>query len=45
MFEKEEDVADFLFFAQGNKLLLKTQAGGVIDGAELDDGDQLFRRG
>jgi len=45
VFEQEEDVADLFFFAQSHELLLQAQAGGVIDGAELDDGDQLFRRG
>jgi hypothetical protein len=40
VFEQEEDVADFFFLAQGNELLLQAKAGGVVDGSELDYGDQ-----
>jgi len=40
VFEQEQDVADFAVFAQGDELLLQSKAGGVVDGAELDDGDQ-----
>jgi hypothetical protein len=40
VFEEEEDVADFFFFAEGDELLLQSQARGVVDGAELEDGDQ-----
>ena len=40
VFEQQQDVADLLFFAQCDELLLQAQAGGVVDGAELDDGDQ-----
>ena len=36
MFEQEQDVADFVFFAQGDQLLLQAQAGRVVDSAELD---------
>lgn len=39
--KQEENVADFFFFAQGNELPLELEAGGVVDGAELDDGDQI----
>ena len=42
VFEQEQDVADFFFFAQGDELLLQAQAGGVVDGAELDDRDQIL---
>ena len=41
MFEQEQDVTDFSLFAQGYELLLQAQARGVIDGAELYDGDQI----
>ena len=37
VFEQEKDVADLFFFAQGDQLLLQAEAGGVVDGAELDD--------
>jgi hypothetical protein len=42
VFEQEEDVADFFFFAEGDQLLLELQAGGVVDGAELEDRDQIL---
>src|SRR5258708_18342334 len=42
MFEQEEDIADFFFFAQNYQLLLKAQASRVIDGAELEDGNHNF---
>jgi hypothetical protein len=40
MFEQKEDVADTAFLAQFDQALLQAQAGGVIHGAELEDGDQ-----
>ena len=39
--QQEKDVADFFFFAEGDQLLLQFQAGGVIDSAELDNGDHV----
>jgi hypothetical protein len=36
MFEQKQDIADLLFFAQVDQLLLQAQAGGVVNGAELD---------
>jgi hypothetical protein len=36
MFQQDQDIADLLFFAQVDQLLLQAQAGGVFDGAELD---------
>jgi hypothetical protein len=42
VFEQKENVADFFFFAQRDELLLQTKAGGVIDGSELDEGDQIL---
>ena len=41
MFEEEQNVADLFFFSQSDELLLQAQACGVIDGTELDDGDQI----
>lgn len=40
VFEQEQHVADLLFFSQRDQLLLQAQAGGVVNGPELDDGDQ-----
>ena len=40
MFEQQQDVADASFFAQLDQALLQAEAGGVVDGAELEDGDQ-----
>ena len=37
VFEQEQDIADLFFFAQRDQLLLQAQAGGVVDGAELDE--------
>src|SRR5271165_2647689 len=42
VFEEEEDIADFFLFAEGDELLLQREAGRVIDGAELDDRDQIL---
>ena len=39
MFEQQQDVADAAFFAQFDEALLQAQAGGVVDGAELEDRD------
>jgi hypothetical protein len=36
VFEQEQDIADLLLFPQSHQLLLQAQAGGIIDGAELD---------
>ncbi len=41
VFQQEKDVADLLFFAQSDQLLLQAQAGGVVDGAELDERNQI----
>jgi hypothetical protein len=40
VFQQEKDVADFFCLAQVYQLLLYAEAGGVVDGAELEDGDQ-----
>src|SRR6185369_7404447 len=40
MFEEEEDVTDAAFLAQFDQAPLQAQAGGVVHGAELEDGDQ-----
>ena len=40
VFEQKKNVADAAFLAQFDQALLQAQAGGVIDGAELEDGDQ-----
>jgi hypothetical protein len=37
--EQEKDIADLLFFAQHDQLLLQAQAGGVVECPELDDGN------
>jgi hypothetical protein len=42
VFEQEQDVADSFFLAQGDELLLQAKAGRVVNGAELNDGDQRF---
>ena len=42
MFKQEKNVANFFLFAQRHELPLQTKAGGVIDGAELEDGDQIL---
>jgi len=41
MLEQKQHVANFLFFAQCDELLLQAHAGGVVDSAELDNGDQI----
>ena len=45
MFEQEKDVGDFLFFAQGDQLLLQTKTGRIVNGAELDKRNQIRCRG
>jgi hypothetical protein len=40
VFEQKQDISDLLRFAQFYQLLLQAQAGSVVDGAELNDGDQ-----
>ena len=40
VFEQKKSVADAAFLTQLDEALLKAQARGVIDGAELEDGDQ-----
>ena len=40
MFQQKKNVTDASFFAQFDQLLLQTQARGVVDRAELEDGDQ-----
>jgi len=42
MFEQKKYVADTPILAQLNKTLLQTKASGVINRAELEDGDQEF---
>src|SRR5580704_11026018 len=37
--QEEKDVADFFFFAQGDQLLLQAETRGVVDGAELENGN------
>jgi hypothetical protein len=39
VFEQEQDIADLLFFAQRDQLLLQAQARGVVECPELDDGN------
>jgi hypothetical protein len=39
MFEQQQDIADAVFFAQFDEAQLQAQAGGVVDGAELEDGN------
>jgi hypothetical protein len=41
VFEQEQYVADLFFLAQLDQLLLQAEARGVINGAELDQGDQI----
>jgi hypothetical protein len=36
VFKQEQDIADLLFFAQSDELLLQAKAGHVVNGAELD---------
>jgi hypothetical protein len=36
VFEQEQNVADLLLFTQVNELPLQAQAGGVVNGSELD---------
>ena len=40
MFEQKKDVTDAAFLVQIDQALLQAQAGGVIHGTELEDGDQ-----
>ena len=40
VFEQKQDVADAPFLAQFDQALLKTQAGSVVNRAELEDGNQ-----
>ena len=42
MFEQEKNVANFVPFAQRHELLLQTKAGGIVDDAELENGDHFF---
>jgi hypothetical protein len=37
--QQEQHVANSTFFSQFDKLLLQTQASGVVNSPELDDGD------
>jgi hypothetical protein len=37
MFQLQQDVTDTAFLAQLDQALLQTQAGRVVDGAELED--------
>jgi hypothetical protein len=39
MFQEEQHIPDALCFSQSNQLLLQSQAGGVIDGPELKNGN------
>jgi hypothetical protein len=45
VFQQEQDVADFFFFAESDQLLLQAQTCGVVDCAELDYGDQILCHG
>ena len=36
MFEQQQDIANLVSFAQVDQLLLQAQAGGIVNGAELD---------
>ena len=40
MFEQQQNIADAAFFAQFDQPLLQAQASGVVERAELEDGDQ-----
>ena len=40
MLKQNQEVTDFIFFAQGDQLLLQTKCSAVVDGSELDDRDQ-----
>jgi hypothetical protein len=40
VFEQQERIANLGGFAQFDQPLLQAQAGWVVDGAELEDGDQ-----
>lgn len=42
MFQQEQDVADLFFLVESNQLLLQLLGGGIVDGAELDDGNQIL---
>jgi hypothetical protein len=39
--EQKKSVANSAVFAKPNQLFLKTQAGGVVNGSELEDGDHF----
>jgi len=41
VFEQEEYVANLFFLAQSDELLLQAEPCGVVNAAELDDGDQI----
>jgi hypothetical protein len=44
--EEQENISNLTGFAQLDQLLLQTQGGRVINGAERDDGDGVhFRHG
>jgi len=45
VFEQKQDIPDLFRFAQFYQLPLQAQASGVVDGAELDDGDQILCHG
>jgi hypothetical protein len=42
VFEEEKDVAYLFFFAERDELLLQAQSRGVVEGAELEYGDQVI---
>jgi hypothetical protein len=41
MFQQKQDIADFFFLAESDKLALQAKAGCIIDCAELDERDQI----
>src|SRR5579863_4077770 len=43
--QEKNNVSDASFFAQPNQLFLQALSGGVINGAELENGDQKLARG
>jgi hypothetical protein len=45
MFEQQKSIADATVFAKRDQLLLQAEPGCVINGAELEDGDQILSRG
>ena len=40
VFQQQQNIADAILLTQFDEALLQAQAGGVVEGAELEDGDQ-----